>query len=282
MQIEKYIPGYPLCDFIQHMVYINGSLSVPYIKELPKGCLNLVIELNENCVNTVYPENVIGKKIDMKNAWFTGIHKQAITYRNNPFSTILSIGFTSGGFYSLTGIPLTAIDHVGIEAEVVLGNSFKYLYQQIINAALVQEKFILIEKIFLKFLINGTIDNSLVTFLQSNIDKPIDWLVYKSGYSQKHLIHLLKRHTGFSPKYLKRISRFHQVINDIQQHKNQVDWFAIMYKYGFYDQAHLIKDFAHFSGISPTEYLKSQLSLEANQLVPEMILQPPNDKYNLK
>jgi len=260
------------------MVYVNGSLPVPYIKELPEGCLNLVIELNENCVDTVYPENIIGKKIDIKNAWFTGIHKQAITYRNNPDSTIISIRFTPGGFYSLTGIPLTAIDYVGIEAELVLGCSFKHLYQQLINAALVSDRFTLIENFFLKYLINGTIDNSLVMFLQSNINKPVDWLVYKSGYSQKHLIHLLKKHTGFSPKYLKRISRFHQVINDIQRYKKQIDWFMVMHKHDFYDQAHLIKDFTHFSGISPTEYLKSQLTLEVNQLVPDMILQPPDNK----
>lgn len=277
MQIEKHIPAYPLSDFIQHMVYVNGSLSVPFIKELPGGGFNLTIELNENCVNTVYPETIIGKKIDMKNAWFTGTHKQAITYRNNPDSSIMSIRFTPGGFYSLTGIPLTAID-IGIEAEAVLGNSFKHLYQQIINAALVQEKFALIEKFFLRYMINGTIDNSMVTFLQSNINKPIDWLVHKSGYSQKHLIYLLKRHTGFSPKYLKRINRFHQVIKDIQLHKKQTDWFMIMYEHDFYDQAHLIKDFTHFSGISPTEYLKTQLALEINNLVPDMILQPPDKK----
>lgn len=282
MQVEKHIPAHPLSGFIQHIVYVNGSLPVPYIKELPGGSLNLVIELNDNCINTVYHDSIIGKKIDIKNAWFTGIHKQAITYRNNPYSTIISIRFTAGGFYSLTGIPLTVIDHVGIEAEAVLGYSFKYFYQQLINAASVPERFALIEKYFMKYLSAGTINNSLVTFFQCNINKPIDWLVRKSGYSQKHLIHLLKMQTGFSPKYLKRIDRFHQVINDIQQHKTQIDWFMIMYNHGFFDQAHLIKDFIHFSGISPTEYLKSQLTIAANELVPEMIFQPPDKKPGLK
>ncbi len=42
----------------------------------------------------------------MKNAWISGMQKQAIIYKNNPDSTIISIRFTIGGFFSLTKIPI--------------------------------------------------------------------------------------------------------------------------------------------------------------------------------
>ncbi len=48
MQVRKHIPAYPLSNFIEHIVYVSGALPVPYIKELPEGGINLVIELNEN------------------------------------------------------------------------------------------------------------------------------------------------------------------------------------------------------------------------------------------
>jgi len=33
MEIRKHIPAYPLSNFIQHIVYVKGSLPVSYIKE---------------------------------------------------------------------------------------------------------------------------------------------------------------------------------------------------------------------------------------------------------
>ncbi|WP_257669973.1 helix-turn-helix domain-containing protein [Parapedobacter tibetensis] len=274
MEIYQHIPKHPLSGFIQHIVYVNGALPIPYITELPESGINLVIELNENTVNTVFPEKTLGIKIDMKNAWISGIQKQAITYKNNPDSTIISVRFTAGGFFSLTKIPVTAIGHVGIEAETLLGNSFKHLYQQLLNTATVPGKFALIERYFLQYAIEETMEQDIVRFVNQHIDKPIDWLIHKSGYSQKHVIHLLKKHTGFSPKYLQRIHRFHQAVKEIQHHKHHVNWFSIIHRYGYYDQAHFIKDFSHFAGIKPMEYLQSQLALAENSLVPDMILNP--------
>jgi len=280
MQIRKHIPAYPLSNFIEHIVYVSGALSVPYIKELPEGGINVVIELNENTRNIVYPEGNSGSKIEIKNAWISGMQKQAIIYKNNPNSTIISIRFTIGGFFSLTRIPITTLEQVGIEAEVVLGSSFMRLHDQLLNADTVEDRFILIENYFLQYTVDENIGYHIVQFIDQHIDKPIDWLIQKSGYSQKHVIHLLKTYTGFSPKYLQRIHRLHQVMNEIQNHKDHIDWFSIIHRYGYFDQAHLIKDFSHFTGLKPTDYLKTQLALDENKLVPDMILQFPSGKAN--
>jgi len=278
MQVHQHRPGYPLSDFIQHIVYVSGSLDVPYIKELPEGGINLVIELNENTLNTVYTELDSGGKIEIKNAWISGIQKQAILYKNNPNSTIISVRFTAGGFFSLTGIPITALEHVGIEAEAVFGSSFMRLYEQLLNATTLADRFALIENYFLQYSVDENMGYHIVRFVTRHIDKPIDWLIQKSGYSQKHVIHLLKTYTGFSPKYLQRIHRLHQVVAEIQKNKACIDWFSIIHRFGYFDQAHLIKDFSHFTGLKPVEYLKSQLALNDNGLVPDMILHITGDR----
>ncbi|UII32567.1 helix-turn-helix domain-containing protein [Fulvivirga ulvae] len=277
MLVHQRIPEFPLSNFIQHIVYVSGSIPVPYIKELPEGGINLVIELNDKTLNTVFPDKK-GSKIEMKHAWISGVQKQAIVYKNNLNSTIISIRFTTGGFFSLTKIPVTAIGHAGIEAEAILGNSFRDFYQQLLSVPDIASKFDLIEQYFLQYSVDESMEHDIVRFIGQNIDKPIDWLMHKSGFSQKHVIHLLKKHTGFSPKYLQRIYRFHQVVNEIQKHKDSIDWFTIVHRHGYYDQAHLIKDFSHFTGLKPMEYLKSQQMLEENNLVSDMILNPPEDK----
>jgi AraC-like DNA-binding protein len=276
MQVHKHIPEFPLSNFIEHMVHVKGSLPIPYLKELPDGGVNLVIELNDRTVNTIYPEENLQRKHEVKRAWISGLQKQAIVYKNNTDSTVISVRFTTGGFFGLTKIPITAIDDVGTEAEALLGTSFCHLYQRIINASGTPEMFALIENYFLLYRMDHSTEHEIVRFIDQNIDKPIDWLVHKSGYSQKHVIHLFKKHTGFSPKYLQRLYRFQLVIKEVQNHKNKIDWFSVVHRYGYYDQAHLIKDFSHFSGISPTGYVHSQIAIAENSLVSDVILSLPN------
>jgi AraC-like DNA-binding protein len=276
MQVKKHIPEFPLSNFIEHIVYVSGSLPIPYLKELPDGGINLVIELNDKTINTIYPEDNLKKKFEVKRAWISGLQKQAILYKNNTDSTIISVRFTTGGFFCLTKIPITAVDSVGIEAEALLGNSFSHLYQKIINASSISEMFAFIEHYFLQYRMDPNIEHEIVRFIDQNIDKPIDWLIHKSGYSQKHVIHLLKKHTGFSPKYLQRLYRFQLVVKEFQNQTKNIDWFSVVHRYGYYDQAHLIKDFSHFSGISPTEYINSQLAMKENTLVSDVILKLPS------
>lgn len=276
MQVFKHTPKFPLSNFIEHMVYVKGSLPIPYLKELPDGGVNLVIELNDKTTNTIYPEGSLQKKHEVKRAWISGLQKQAILYKNNTDSTIISVRFTTGGFFCLTKIPITAIDHVGIEAEALLGRSFSHLYQRIINASDSSEMFALIENYFLQYRMDHSNEHEIVRFIDGNIERPMDWLIHKSGYSQKHVIHLLKKHTGFSPKYLQRLHRFQLVIKEVQNQKNRIDWFSVVHRYGYYDQAHFIKDFSHFSGMSPTDYMNSQIQMAENSLVSDMILKLPS------
>lgn len=280
MEIRKHKPARPLADFIQHIVYVSGSLPIPYLKELPDGGINLVIELNPGTRNTLYSEPGFLGRHELKHAWISGTQKQAIWYKNNPDSAIISIRFATGGFSALTGIPITAMETVGMEAEDVLGPSFGHLYQRVVDADGIPEKFRLIENHFSRYAMVGSLEREIVTFVGANLDKPIDWLIRKCGYSQKHVIHLLKKHTGFSPKYLQRMRRFHQVAAEVQRQRDKIEWFSTVIRHGYYDQAHLIKDFLHFSGVSPVEYLRYQLETEQGRQLPDMILKPPPDLRN--
>jgi AraC-like DNA-binding protein len=262
------------------MVYVNGAAPIPYLKELPDGGINLVIEL-EDTTNIVFTENNFNGCFKLKNAWISGTQAQAITYKNNTHSTILSVRFTIGGFFALTKIPISIITRTCIEAESLLGNSFKDLYQNLINAGNIAGKFQLIENYFLKKISDDSFETSVVKFIDKNIDKPIDWLINKTGYSQKHVIHLTKKHTGFSPKYLQRLNRFQNVVKEIQVNKIKIDWAFIAHKYEYFDQAHFIKEFVHFSGIKPSEYLLFQLESEHNHLVSDVVLLPPSFKSSL-
>lgn len=268
MEIQYHTPNYPLSEFIQYMVFVSGELPIPYIKELPDGGINLVLELNEHTSNFIYLNSNLDTRSPINRSWITGIQKQAIVYRNQQNWTVISIRFSVGGFSLLTGIPIHEIEAVGQDPATLLGPSFDGLYQRVLNEPTTGKKFALIESYFTSFHMDNMLEREIIHFFTQNIERDLNWLVCKSGYSQKHLIYLLRKHTGFSPKYLQRIFRFNQLVQAVQNQKDSIDWFSLIQRFGYYDQAHLIKDFHHFAGIKPKEYFSKQLAINENQGLP--------------
>lgn len=272
MNFKKHIPAYPLGLYMEHIIYAQGVQPMPYLMELPDGRLNLMIELQENTTNTLFSEPDFKGKHIMKRGWVSGANAKAVIYENNNNSTIMSIRFAIGGFYGLTKIPMSEIIHPGMEIELLLGNSFNKLYEMLMNGSDIESKFRLIESYFQNYIRDNDFETSVVRFVDKHIDKPIDWLVSKSGYSQKHLIHLLKKQTGFSPKYLQRLQRFHQVAESLQKAGGFINWASIAYEHNYFDQAHFIKDFIHFTGFSPVEYRNIHSATEYNSIITDIQL----------
>ena len=59
---------------------------------------------------------------------------------------------------------------------------------------------------------------------------------------------------GMSPKQYARVIRFRALMNYILRHP-EICWLDITYQFGYYDQAHFIKDFQQMTGNSPSQYL---------------------------
>lgn len=269
---KKHIPAYPLGQYIEHIIYANGPQPFPYLMELPDGRINLVIELHDNTTNTLFTDTNFTGEHTMRHGWVSGANAKAIVYKNNTNSAIVSVRFAIGGFYALTKIPMSEIIHPGLEIELLLGSSFHKLYQVLINETDIEKNFQHIESYFQNYLNDNSFESSVVNFIHKNIHQPLDWLVNKSGYSQKHLIHIIKKETGFSPKYLQRLHRFQNVLGSLRQYNGRINWASLAYEHAYFDQSHFIKEFIHFTGFSPVEYFTLNVASEHNKLLTDIQL----------
>ena len=59
-----------------------------------------------------------------------------------------------------------------------------------------------------------------------------------------------------APKLLARILRFQRAVGLMEQ---PLGWAEIALACGYYDQAHLIRDFKQFAGSSPSEFARRRL-----------------------
>jgi len=62
---------------------------------------------------------------------------------------------------------------------------------------------------------------------------------------------------GLPPKVYARIAKFHGFVEELKG-RATADWSALALDWGYYDQAHLIRDFHAFSGATPAEFLRTR------------------------
>lgn len=80
---------------------------------------------------------------------------------------------------------------------------------------------------------------------------PIGELVAASGYSHRRFLDLFRRAAGMSPKRYARLVRFRRVL---AMACGDLTWTEVALAGGYSDQAHLIREFREFSGLTPQAY----------------------------
>ena len=75
------------------------------------------------------------------------------------------------------------------------------------------------------------------------------------GLSNRRFTDVFNFQVGVKPKLFVRIERFQHLLQKVHI-LPVVDWGQLALEQGYFDQAHLIRDFVAFSGLSPADYLR--------------------------
>ncbi|KQR67720.1 helix-turn-helix domain-containing protein [Pedobacter sp. Leaf176] len=103
------------------------------------------------------------------------------------------------------------------------------------------------------------LEQVLELVFNSNGMSPVSELVATAGVSERQLERLFKKYVGLSPKYYSRIIKFNYIFELIKSGKNS--WTEIIYKSGYYDQSHFIRNFKAFTGEDPSSYFFEEANM---------------------
>jgi transcriptional regulator GlxA family with amidase domain len=87
----------------------------------------------------------------------------------------------------------------------------------------------------------------------------VDKLASDAGISTRQLQRKFLHEVGVGPKLLSRILRFQQVFRALE--RSDASWAPVAIDCGYYDQAHLIRDFNQFAGQTPSVLFAQQTEL---------------------
>lgn len=65
--------------------------------------------------------------------------------------------------------------------------------------------------------------------------------------------------SGLTPKQFARVVRMNAIMCELTAPDMELT--SLAYHYGYFDQSHMIKEFRHFTGLTPTEFMERNLSI---------------------
>ncbi|HUG34924.1 MAG TPA: AraC family transcriptional regulator [Anaerolineales bacterium] len=268
MILKLHTPAFPLNRYIEQFVYYEGiEVAHSLDRFLPDGNTEIIIDLTEH-PQSIYDNETLKEIQVCRDAWVSGVRTQPITIPSGKGSRMLIVAFKKGGARPFYPFPMTEITDWVVGADLIFGNNFHRLREQILHAPSVEIMFSLVEQFLLQCggeALHADAATRCVDYAVSTIVKKPDAVGFRDfssivGYSQKHFIDLFKRHVGVPPKQFLKIMRFQKAILEIERGRF-VNWNQIARESGFYDQAHFIHDFKGFSGFTPVEYMNRKTDM---------------------
>lgn len=237
---------------------------------VPTGHLFLIFELDGIPRKTFYNETRKPKETFTK-AWISGMQTGCITISAHEQSEMFVIQFKPAGAYPFLHIPVSKLNDKILQAEEIVGEEILTLREHLLSKETSDEKFELADE-WLKTRFDETKEppNELLMALSGLQQEPVSHLsriVEEYPNTQKHLIDQFKRYVGLTPKIYQRILRFNEILQKIRD-KEQVTWAEIAYRCNYSDQSHFIKEFSHFSGFSPQEFIDREYNRDKPNFFP--------------
>jgi AraC-like DNA-binding protein len=257
MQLTHYLPEPPLSQFVESIWAVNGGPNHAREIVLPNGATELII--NFGSYHKVVDKNDHDRFQVYRESWIAGLQKDYLMIEAFHESNLMGIRFRPGGAYPFLQFPLSELTNEVIECDLVFGGLISELRDRLFEARGHSERIRLVEEMLCKR-INMMMSDPLVNHILKEIriaegQKPIAELSRQIGISNKQLISRFKKTVGISPKFLARILRFQSVIR-LANGRTAVNLTEIAHRCGYYDQAHMIREFRLLSGATPTDYLK--------------------------
>ncbi len=236
-------PNEPLQEFIYcyWQLKTKHQLSYPFnYRVVADGCIDIFFELN-----------------DPKNSFVMGFCKKYTEFHLENTFNYIGIRFLPTRFPQIFGIDASGLSNrfeylnkISLETSEFIASAFnetlnlkkiKKLLDNFFNLKISKTEFKTDSRL------HDAVEIILKNFGVVNIEKDLN-----TGIGQRQLQRLFKYYIGDTAKTFSKVVQFQNILRSkpLNQSLKADKWF---YDIGYYDQAHFIKDFKNFYGVTPTK-----------------------------
>lgn len=230
---------------------------------IPDGCMELIFHYGD--LYKQYLEN--GKSVIQPRCFVIGQLTRPLRIEPTGITGIFSVRFHPNGFLPFTTLPIKELENTAVPLERLFGKDGMEIEQKVLQAPSTAERITLVESFLLQRLTNAeTVDrivkSTVETLLTANGQLSIDELSKQTQINRRQLERKFSTTIGLSPKQLSKTVRLQATLKMLLT--GQVTSLTALAGEGeYYDQAHFIKDFKEFTGLTPKEFYGNNLKMTA-------------------
>ncbi len=175
----------------------------------------------------------------------------------------VQVDLTPIGAYMFFRVPMHSLTNLAVELQDLIGDEGRRLAERVEATPTPEARFDIIDEAIAARIAGAPPPSPAVVWAWRRLRETggrvsIGLLGAEIGWSRKHFVGRFREFTGLSPKTLARILRFNRAVAMLNR-MSAPRWAEIALTSGYYDQAHLIRDFVRFSGSTPTDFVGRQL-----------------------
>lgn len=251
-------PAYPLSPYVEYIWQAaNSGLEPSRQRVYPNGAMALVIHLKNPTV-TYFIDN---EPSSIRVPLLAGPFSRSFEMDPSQSTAVIGVLFRPGAARMFFPIAPHELHNVDIALREIFPAAADRLLNSLCSAPGEHAQLLVVEQFLIRQLSNAVPIHPAVRYAVDQLSpeggvRSIRKLQLDTGLSHTRFIHLFRQEVGLTPKLFCRVRRFNALLDQIKKGV-PVNWAELAADCGYFDQAHLIRDFRAFAGITPLEYSRS-------------------------
>jgi AraC-like DNA-binding protein len=222
-------------------------------REAPHGNVVVILSLGPDLLQLEPDEP------EAHGSFVAGLYDESVVIEHAGVSRGVQVNVTPLAAHMLLGVAMHTVAHRIVAVEDLLGRPGSELVERLHDAPTWEARFRILDDVLASRLAGARPSSSEVAWawrrlVETDGRVAVGALADELGWSRKRLVARFREQVGLPPKALARILRFQHALRLLDDGRHR-SWAEIAFACGYYDQAHLIRDFRGLAGSTPTEYV---------------------------
>ena len=233
--------------------YVERSAEPLCRREVPSGDVTLILS----------PGSALSLPDGRHTSFLAALHESHTLVEHDGHQEGVEVRLTPLGARALFGLPMHELSNRVVELDDLLGRGADELIERMWEAPSWDRRFAILDGALAFRADRAPRPESELAWawgrMRSSAGRArVSGLADELGWSHRRLIARFREGIGLAPKTLGRVLRFERVSRLLQQ-VEEPRLAEVALDCGYYDQAHLNRDFRQFAGTSPGQYLARRL-----------------------
>lgn len=263
MKTQIIEPNKELTDFVKCYWTLESEKENTPLKNIivPDGTMKLIFHYGETYRH--HPKN--GESIILPKCFLIGQLTKPYVVEPLGITGTFIVRFHPNGFLPFSTIPIKEMENTAVPLDKLFGKEGKELEENILNAKMTSERIVLIENFLLKYLkskqtIESVVKLTIDTILKTNGHISVIEHSKQNNINRRNLTRKFSVAIGLSPKQLSKTIRLQATLKKLLT-EEVTSLTDLAYENEYFDQAHFIKDFKEFTGLTPKEFYGEDLKM---------------------